>query len=81
MVCFVFFFKWCTFESGLWKSIPVHAENMAKSSPSSLLHLIDDVVDVGVFCDFFVSYSRLPTYFQDFSEASSFKTSQSAEAQ
>ena len=29
------------------KAVPVHAENMAKSSPSSLLHLVYDVVDVG----------------------------------
>ena len=35
----------------MWKDIPVHAENMAESSPSSMLHLIDDVVDDGASCD------------------------------
>ena len=35
-----------------------YSKNMAKSSPSSLLHLVDDVVDVDVFCDFFLRHSQ-----------------------
>ena len=58
-----------------WTAIYVHAENMAKPSPSSLLHLIDDVVAAGAFYDFFVKYSLLPSWSPYFSEATSFKTS------
>ena len=53
----------------MWKTIPVHAENTAKSSPSSLLHLIYDVVDVGAFWDFSLCYLLLPTFSQDSLEA------------
>ena len=57
----------------MWKAIPVQAEDMAKSSPPYLLHLICDV-DVGAFCDLLVCYSLLVTYSQD----SSSKTSESS---
>ena len=56
---FLFPCRWCPFESGVWNIIPVHAENMTRSSPSSLLHLIYDVVDVGAFCDFSLCYLLL----------------------
>ena len=51
------------------KTISVHTENMAKSSPPSLLHLIYSVVDVGVFSDIFVCHSLLPPYSHNSSEA------------
>ena len=57
----------------MWKAIPVHAEDMAKSSPRYLLYLICDA-DVGAFRDLFVCYSLLVTYSRD----SSFKTSESS---
>ena len=66
------------FREGVLKAVSVHAENIARSAPPSLLPPIDVVVDVGAFCDFFVCYSLLPTYCQESSEAPSLKTSVSA---
>ena len=51
---------------------------MANISPSSRLHLIYDVVDVGTFCNFYVCHSLLPTSYLDSSKAPSFTTSESA---
>ena len=45
----VSFSIWCPLESGTRKAIPVHSENMTKSSPSSLLHLIYNVFYAGAF--------------------------------
>ena len=51
VVYLISFSRWCLFQSDTWKIIPVHVENMAKPSPSSLLPLIYNVVDGGAFSD------------------------------
>lgn len=52
------------FQSDTWKTIPVHVENMTKPSPSSLLPLINNVVDVGAFSDVLVCQQLFPTSIQ-----------------
>ena len=61
----VLFFRCCPFENR--KAISIHAVNMDKTSPSSLLYLIY----VGAISDFFVCHSLLPTYSHDSSVAPS----------
>ena len=63
------FFRWCSFESGLWKAFPVSAENIAKPSPSSLLYFIYDVVNcrniIYCFVCFLGILSTVPCVWQD----------------
>ena len=50
------------FKATLRKTISFQAENMAKTSLISLLHLISDVVDVVVFRDGLFGHTLLKTY-------------------